>query len=424
MKFLEVLLSVLSIIAIIAAAAFIIIFIVDLFLSINDKNGYQGIFFKNKKKIDKSENVSMTSSNVAEESNRVPYYVDEKPLEEVSNQNEIDYDAAEKEQAELESKNSENAEEVSDEEIIENDDEELNLEQIEEDAKEENIAKILEQYEDIIDAEDEKNEEEENLADFEEASNNVEEMKNDKIREIIDADDDASELEKLINELQESDEKEEAQKELDSVLESKQELEGQIFEADKKLEELTKQKEESEKIIAEKEAEIERLKEELRKSRDEAAEEKPVVIFGNASIEELEARLEVLNERKKANAKELKKVKKEYAPLNTLRRTLEGDKKKLRRREAIVAKQNTLLYGVNNYVDIDDEKAKKLTEEHELLEGLRMSVKNCEELLEKNKDRLPVLEQAYNILNENKDQIEKDIADCEQAIAALKEKNK
>ena len=52
-----------------------------------------------------------------------------------------------------------------------------------------------------------------------------------------------------------------------------------------------------------------------------------------------------------------------------------------------------------------------------------MSVKNCEDLLEKNKDRLPVLEQAYNILNENKDQIEKDIADCENAIAALKEKN-
>ena len=417
MTYLNVLLAVLSIIAIVAAGAFILIFIVDLFLSMSNKSG--GIFFKrNKGDVENSENVALSNSSAAEDSNRVPYYVDEKPVE-VENEGEIDYDAAEKEQAELEAKNADNV--VEAEEV--QDDVDLDLENIEETAKEENIAKILEQYEDIIDAEDEKSEEEANLADFEEAANNVEEMRDQKIQDIVEADGDVDELEKLINELQESDEKEEAQKELDDILENKAELENDVEEADKQLEELSKQKEESEKIIAEKEAEIERLKEELKKSKEENEAEKPVVIFGNASLEELEARLEVLNERKKANAKELKKVKKEYAPLNTLRRTLESDKKKLRRREAIVAKQNTLLYGVNNYVDIDDEKAKKLTEEHELLEGLRMSVKNCEELLEKNKDRLPILEQAYNILNENKDQIEKDIADCESAIAALKEKN-
>ena len=43
-------------------------------------------------------------------------------------------------------------------------------------------------------------------------------------------------------------------KELDSVLEDKQQLEEEVASADEKLDELSKQKEESERIIAEKEA--------------------------------------------------------------------------------------------------------------------------------------------------------------------------
>ena len=40
-------------------------------------------------------------------------------------------------------------------------------------------------------------------------------------------------------------------------------------------------------------------------------------------------------------------------------RNYEKDKVKLRRKEALVAKQKVVLYGVNNYVDLDKEKAQK-----------------------------------------------------------------
>ena len=61
MKFLEVFLSVLGIIAIIAAAAFILIFLVDLFFSIGYKN--DGIFFKRK---NSGNNESVKASTMAE----------------------------------------------------------------------------------------------------------------------------------------------------------------------------------------------------------------------------------------------------------------------------------------------------------------------------------------------------------------------
>ena len=51
---------------------------------------------------------------------------------------------------------------------------------------------------------------------------------------------------------------------------------------------------------------------------------------------------------------------------------LERDKIKLRRKYAIVAKKKVALYGVNNYVDIDKDKAEKLAQELELLEILKI----------------------------------------------------
>lgn len=138
------------------------------------------------------------------------------------------------------------------------------------------------------------------------------------------------------------------------------------------------------------------------------------------NIEEYEARLETLKDRLAANEKELRKVKKEYIPLRKVSKTLENDERKLRRKEAIVAKQKVVLYGVNNIADIDEEKAKKLSEELDLLEGLKLSVQHCEEVMTANKDRYPILENTFNILTANNETLKADIKETEDAIEALK----
>ena len=140
-----------------------------------------------------------------------------------------------------------------------------------------------------------------------------------------------------------------------------------------------------------------------------------------ASIEEYQARLETLKERLAANEKELRKVKKEYLPLRKVNRTLENDERKLRRKEAIVAKQKVMLYGVNNIADIDEEKAKKLSEELDLLEGLKLSVQHCQEVMAANKERYPILENTFNILSNNNETLKADIKETEEAIAKLQE---
>lgn len=171
--------------------------------------------------------------------------------------------------------------------------------------------------------------------------------------------------------------------------------------------------EEKERLEREK-LELEQL---LDKAKDSTMEEtKPAM-----SLEEYEERLETLKERLKNNEKELRGIKKEYLPLMRVRKNLESDKKKLRRREALVAKQKVLLYGVNNIVDIDEEKAHKLEEDLDLLDGLRMSVAHCEEVIKNSEERYPVLETSYRILTTTVAQIKQDIEDVEAAISKLKE---
>lgn len=134
----------------------------------------------------------------------------------------------------------------------------------------------------------------------------------------------------------------------------------------------------------------------------------------------LEERLAKLQARLKINERDLKGNRKEYTPLARVQRRLERDQEKLRRREAIIARKKVMLYGVNNYVDIDEEKAKKLSEDLDLLDGLRLSVQHCEEVMEQNKDRFPILEKTNQILVEQNRQIKDDIAEVETAIAKLK----
>ena len=135
--------------------------------------------------------------------------------------------------------------------------------------------------------------------------------------------------------------------------------------------------------------------------------------------EALDERLAKLQERLKNNERELKANRKEYTPLQRVNRSLKRDQEKLRRREAIVARKKVMLYGVNNYVDIDEEKAKKLSEDLDLLDGLRLSVQHCEEVMEQNKDRFPILERTNKILLEQNKQIKEDIEEVKAAIEKL-----
>ena len=138
------------------------------------------------------------------------------------------------------------------------------------------------------------------------------------------------------------------------------------------------------------------------------------------TLDELEAKLAEEQEKLKANEKELRKCKKEFIPLRRVKRTLESDEKKLRRKEALVAKQKVVLYGVNNYADFDEEKAKKLEEDLDLLEGLKLSVQHCEEVMEKNSERYPLLEKIFNLLSSQNTEIKEDIKELQEAIDSLK----
>lgn len=190
---------------------------------------------------------------------------------------------------------------------------------------------------------------------------------------------------------------------------------------------LYEQKLEYEKIKTDSEQNESKLKIELNElqelytqaEKQEAEKEtKPTAIL---SKEEYEKRLETLKARLKANEKELRVNKREFVPLRRVRKNLDSDKKKLRRREALVAKQKVMLYGVNNMASIDEEKANKLAEDLDLLDGLKISVKHCEEVMEANKERYPILETTHRILTTVIKDLKEDIAECEAKIKMYEE---
>jgi len=146
-------------------------------------------------------------------------------------------------------------------------------------------------------------------------------------------------------------------------------------------------------------------------------------MFSDLTLEQLNERLDKLQNRLKINEKDLKANKKEFLPLSRVKKTLEKDQEKLRRREAVIARKKVILYGVNNYVDIDEDKAKKLSEDLDLLDGLRLSVQHCEDVMSANKDRYPILEKTNQILVEVNKDLKDDIAEIQNAILDYKKKN-
>lgn len=180
-----------------------------------------------------------------------------------------------------------------------------------------------------------------------------------------------------------------------------------------------KEKDNSQEIIASLKAQLADLNNQLEQARNNKIE----VVTINMTEEECVARLELLEERLKNVKKEYKTNLKEYKPLRKVMNDLEKYQTKLRRKETKVANMKVSLYGVNNYVDLDKEKAEKLSNELELLDGLRFSVQHCEEVIANNKDRYPVLERTNDILEEQIEHIESDIASTQATLAKIREQN-
>ena len=189
------------------------------------------------------------------------------------------------------------------------------------------------------------------------------------------------------------------------------EEEAEVLEESKEAED--KELEELKAKLAELQAEKEELAKKL-KEKPEVVER--VVETETESVEALLARKSVLEERLAESEKELKANKKEYVPLSRIKKNLESDKAKLRRKEAVVAKQKVVLFGVNNYV-VDPEKEKKLSEDLDVLDALRLSVQHCEEVMKENEDRYPILEKTNAILTKQVEDLKADIADLDSRIA-------
>ncbi len=172
--------------------------------------------------------------------------------------------------------------------------------------------------------------------------------------------------------------------------------------------------------------ELEEAKKVLAEQKKEP-EVKTVVVnqkLAGLSIDELKKKLAKTEARLIATEKEFKQCRKEFIPLQRVWTTHERDEKKLRRKEALVAKQKVLLYGVNNYADIDEDKAKKLSEDLDLLDGLKLSVQHCEEVMKNNEERYPLLEKMYNVLKARNEDLKNDVESLTAEIARLeKEQN-
>ena len=335
-------------------------------------------------------------------------------------ENEYDFEAINKAKVEEEKSllDDEDANFDLDEELVEKDEEVQDL--VEEAKIEEPIADVedddldfdamLEEISnDIIEEEKEKATEENTPKMSDELeSYSLEEYMN----ELDEEADSTEEIEK-IEESEDGEENLEILPEFDEVVE-------EVVETEEKIEKVEEEKEnEDKKIIEDLKAQLADLNRQLELARSSKTE----VVTVNMTEEECVARLEMLEERLKDVKKDYKTNMKEYRPLKKVMNDLEKYQTKLRRKDTIVAKKKVALYGVNNYVDIDKEKAEKLSNDLELLEGLRLSVAHCEEVINANKDRYPILERTNQILEDQIAHIEADIAQTQATLAKIREQN-
>ena len=429
-------LNVLGIVGLILIALFIVVFLADWILSTID--GREGIFFKkNRNQVNNTTNITNNYgdnySKPQEKEEVVETQEKIETVEEPKVENDVDFEKARQEEIALAQEKFNLSQEVE-EEPVEVAPEEPNYDDMIEEinntalnaynkAKSEEFARMVLSGEEEKQVQEDVTEttEDEEIEDFEQdAEEEVNTEENfDEIEEVEEEPETTDEVveQEEVEEQVEEVEQPKVEENTDAQNEILRRLEEQINELKQQLEEQQRENEELKRIAEEEKAQLNAL---IAKRNGDDDDEGRKMIDYVGNLDELEARLEMLKERLKANEKDLRINKKEFIPLSRVKKTLESDKKKLRRREAIVAKRKVLLYGVNNYADIDEEKAKELNEELDLLEGLRLSVAHCEEVMEANKDRYPILEHTNKILTETNAQIKSDIADLEEEIEQAK----
>ena len=359
------LMEVFIILGVVIAASLIIYFIWEAVLS-----------YSAKKRGDDKKEVASTDSKISKESNVQNYTFEEEPKL-LEGGNVVDVDTVKAEQEE---------QEINDAEAEE---ERLNRERREylERRRQELIRKLQEEQE----------------AEEEEQEQPVEEVEEEP-EEVEDSDEGTYE-----------EEEEEEEVEEESEEETQDDSAEEIARLEAEKEELLKEKERYEAMCKALEEEKQQLLESVQEQN------LPVVVAPKLSLDDLRQRLQDAEEKLKANEKDLKQCKKDFVPLNRIWKTHEKDKKKLERKEAKVAKQKVMLYGVNNYEDIDEEKARKLAEDLDLYDGLKLSVQHCEEVMEKNADRYPLLKKMYEVLKRQNTELKEEIATLREQISELEE---
>lgn len=394
-EILQAVLGVLGIIALIAVAAFIVLFLSDLTLSLIE--GKKGIFFsrgEEKTKSKEKEEIEVQVQNKLEQ-NALPF-------EEQQTQ-EVDFARADLEKQLMDEEDL--ALEERRQQLLQN------TEPVEQAITEQDLdslyAQLINEINEEVKSEGSKDEEV-----TEETTEN------------LDADIDFDEIVKLV------DGEEEIEEETEDVVQEVEEQEVENVEPEITEEEnsevsnLQAQLEELKALLAKEQKDKEEA-EQARLNLEKELEEKqntPTIIEEGESLESLMERKENLEERLKVTEKELKANKKEYIPLARIKKSMESNEAKLRRKEAIVAKKKIVLFGVNNYV-VDPEKEKQLDDELESLEALRLSVQHCEDVMKENEDRYPILEKTNGILTKTVEDLKADLDTVNAKIKAIQDKD-
>ena len=463
LEVLNVILDVLGILAIICLGAFVVVLIGDLILSTFD--GHEGVFFHKSKKQKYDDQTAVNNAPQSNEPTVVPYYqtveepVVEEPKEEVVSA--VDFQKAADEQKMLQSrgviKEPAKVDEPMFTDIEDEEDTELAdaikettkvaLDQIaseEEQRKQEELARKQKEEQERLEKErlEQERLEQERLEKQRLEQEKAKAKKPEKEIVYVQApvkeeDPSVKELRKLredifslrrsaFKDLQEAKESNEQ----NEIIQTKREYNRQIK---AKLKELDELKLDKDNLNAE--------KEELLKYKKVALDRKNELELMSQEREQLEKELEELRSRGDSNQKpyysreyyenklaeleaelketekDLRSNKREFIPLQRIKKSYDRDQEKLRRKEAIVAKQKVAIYGSKNSANIDPKRKEKLEEDVKVLKELKESVFHCEQVLTQNKDRYPVLEKANKLLTKTYNRLLQDIENVKTAIA-------
>lgn len=391
MEFLKILLDVLGIVGILVFGSFVLVLLADLFLSALDKR--EGIFFNKHKDKEPAKEEEKEEEQVEEynpEDTSIAEPVEEEPVEEYNPEEQgvgIDYDKAAEEQEALENKEEEEEEEEDSEldPILEEVTAQALKELEEAEVKERKVFTYVEP-----EPEPEPEPEEEVV------------------------DEEKLELERRIKELEDARAKDQA--EMERLQEEMRKSETVVVESD-----------DSRKYanIARMNATLNRIKRNTEKLANQEPEKERTEVTVTEEVtmtkprfqrEYYVDRLAKLEGELKDSNRELRQINKEYLPVARVKKIYDRDINKLRRKEAIVAKQKLAIYGVNKSGEVDEKKKAKLEENVKELKELKDSIFECEKVIKANKDRFPALEKSHKLILKQIKRINDDITSTQESI--------